>query len=50
MYSLLVVDDENIIRRGIRALVDFPGLGIGACFEASNGEEARSSWKASGSI
>ena len=40
MYSLLVVDDENIIRRGIRALVDFPGLGIGACFEASNGEEA----------
>lgn len=40
MYDLLVVDDESIIRRGIRALIDFEGLGIGECLEAENGEEA----------
>ncbi len=40
MYNLLVVDDESIIRRGIRALIDFNGLNIGECFEAENGEEA----------
>jgi len=40
MYNLLVVDDESIIRRGIRELVDFYGLGIDQCFEAENGEEA----------
>lgn len=40
MYYLLVVDDESIIRRGIRELIDFDGLGIDACFEAENGEEA----------
>ena len=40
MYDLLVVDDERIIRRGIRALIDFDGLGIGECLEAENGEEA----------
>ncbi len=40
MYNLLVVEDENIIRRGIRALIDFGGLGIGGFYEAANGEEA----------
>lgn len=40
MYNLLVVDDENIIRRGILALIDFKGLDIDQCFEAENGEEA----------
>lgn len=40
MYTLLVVDDERMIRRGIRALIDFQGLGIGACLEAENGEQA----------
>ena len=29
MYNLLVVDDESIIRRGIRELEDFESLGIG---------------------
>ncbi len=40
MYTLLVLDDENIVRRGIRSLVDFEALGIGQHFEAENGEEA----------
>lgn len=40
MYNLLVVDDERIIRRGIRAFIDFEGLGIEKYFEAENGEEA----------
>lgn len=40
MYQLLVVDDESIIRRGIRAFIDFDGLGISRLFEAENGEEA----------
>ncbi len=40
MYNLLVVEDESLIRRGIRTFVDFKGLGIGEFFEAENGEEA----------
>lgn len=40
MYNLLVVEDESLIRRGIRAFIDFEGLGIGECFEAGDGEEA----------
>lgn len=40
MYNLLVVDDESIIRRGIRAFIDFEGLSIHGFFEAGNGEEA----------
>ena len=39
MYNLLVVEDESLIRRGIRAFVDFDDLGIGGFFEAENGEE-----------
>lgn len=40
MYTLLVLDDENIVRRGICTLLDFDLLGIGAHFEARDGEEA----------
>lgn len=40
MYNLLVVEDESLIRRGIRAFIDFGGLGISGFFEAENGEEA----------
>ncbi len=40
MYQLLVVDDESIIRRGIRAFIDFEGLGITGFYEAESGEEA----------
>ncbi|MFF5994527.1 response regulator [Lysinibacillus sp. KU-BSD001] len=40
MYKLLVVDDEPIILKGIRSLVDFEALSISEVFEASNGEAA----------
>ena len=40
MYKLLVVEDEEIIRRGIVSLVNFKELKIGEVFEAADGEEA----------
>ncbi|MBC8060835.1 MAG: response regulator [Clostridiaceae bacterium] len=40
MYSLLIVDDEPIIRRGILSLVNFQELNIGEVFEASDGKVA----------
>lgn len=38
--KLLIVDDEPIIRNGIRKLVDFDSLGIDEVFEAPDGEKA----------
>lgn len=40
IYNLLIVDDENIVLRGIKTLVDYKSLGIGEVFEAENGEAA----------
>ncbi|MED4533172.1 response regulator [Metabacillus fastidiosus] len=40
MYKLLLVDDEPIIIKGIRSLVDFDALSISEVFEAYNGDEA----------
>jgi len=40
MYNLLIVDDESLVRRGIKAFVDFEQLQIGQVFEAENGEQA----------
>lgn len=40
MYKLLIVDDEPLIRRGIRSLANLSDLGISEIFEAQNGEEA----------
>ncbi len=40
MYKLLIVDDEPLVRRGIKSLVDFQGLQIDIILEAINGEEA----------
>ncbi|WP_432355812.1 response regulator transcription factor [Sporosarcina sp. A2] len=40
MYTLLVVDDEPILIRGIRSFVDFEALSISEVLEASNGEVA----------
>ena len=42
MYTLLIVDDEPLIRKGILTLVDFEKLGITDTYEASNGEEGLS--------
>jgi two-component system response regulator YesN len=40
MYKLMIVDDEALIRRGIKSLADLSGLGISEVAEASNAEEA----------
>lgn len=42
MYKLLIVDDEQMIRKGILKLVDFSKLGIEEIYEASNGTEGLS--------
>ena len=40
MYKLLIADDESIIRKGIKNLIDFESLEIDQVFEAENGKEA----------
>lgn len=40
MYSILIVEDEPIIRRGIASLIDFEALGISTVQEVENGEQA----------
>ena len=40
MYRLLVVEDEPLVREGICSLIDHPNLGIGAVYQASDGERA----------
>lgn len=40
MYTLLIVDDEYLVRRGIKQLVDYDTLNISEVYEASNGKEA----------
>ena len=34
MYSILIVEDEPVIRKGIASLVDFESLGISSVLEA----------------
>lgn len=40
MLSMILVDDEDIIREGLRDCVDWASMGIAICGEASNGKEA----------
>lgn len=40
MYTLLIVDDEPLMRRGIKSLANLDALGINHILEAENGEEA----------
>lgn len=40
MYKLMIADDEPLIRRGIKQLIDLSSLQIGDIYEASTGEEA----------
>lgn len=39
MYKLLIADDEPLIRRGIKKLIDFESLKIDEIYEAQNGKE-----------
>ena len=40
MYHVLVADDEDIIREGIKCLVDYEALGFSIIGEAANGDSA----------
>ena len=40
LYSILVVDDEAIIREGIKYLFDYEALGFSICGEAEDGTTA----------
>ena len=40
MMKLLIADDEESIRNGLKVIVDWEGLGFTVCAEASNGNEA----------
>lgn len=39
MYSILIADDEAIIREGIKHLLDYEALGYRICGEAATGEQ-----------
>jgi len=39
-YSVLIVDDSPVMRKYIRRAISLSGLDLGACFDASNGEDA----------
>lgn len=41
MYKVLIVDDETIIRRGLKNIIDWKSLGCVVCGEAANGEEGQ---------
>lgn len=40
MFRILVVDDEEPVRRGIQDLLDYNALGFTVCAEAANGKQA----------
>ena len=40
MYSLLIVEDESLVRRGLTSLIDYKQLGISDVQEAENGKQA----------
>ncbi len=42
MYSVLIVDDEDVIREGLKGVVDWEGLGFVTEESAANGEQALS--------
>lgn len=37
MYKVIIVDDEEVIRQGLRTLIDWKGIGLNLVAEASNG-------------
>lgn len=40
MYTVLIVDDEEIIRRGLKVIIDWAGFGVQEILTAPSGEEA----------
>lgn len=39
-YSVFIVDDEKLIRMGLRQLIDWDACGFSVCGEAANGKDA----------
>ena len=39
-HNLLIVDDEELIRQGLKARLEYLGIDVDKIFEASNGNEA----------
>ncbi|MBQ7954955.1 MAG: response regulator transcription factor [Lachnospiraceae bacterium] len=42
MYKVLIVDDETLIRDGLKCIMDWEEMGFTVCGEAGNGEDALS--------
>ena len=40
MYKILIVDDEKMIRMGIKKAIDWESIGIGEVYTAATGKEA----------
>lgn len=40
MYQVLIVDDESLIRDGLKCIMDWEAAGFSICGEAANGEDA----------
>ncbi len=40
MHTILIADDESIIRQGLKCIIDWEEYGFTICGEASNGEDA----------
>ena len=45
MYKVLIVDDELLVRVGLRSTIDWTAIGFKVVAEASNGEEAFEQYK-----
>ena len=43
MYTLLIADDEPLIRNGVKKIIDWESLGFSQIFLAEDGQEARGS-------
>ena len=40
MYTLLIADDEPLIRNGVKKIIDWESLGFSQIFLAEDGQEA----------
>lgn len=40
MYTLLIADDEPLIRNGVKKIIDWESLGFSEIFLAEDGQEA----------
>lgn len=45
MYKVLIVDDEHLVRYGIKAMIDWESIGFQVVGEASNGKDGLTSFK-----